>query len=231
MLTVKAARAQGASGRLRVLSASKAESMTGVGAIVHFFELPGPCRAYPVLMEGEKGAQIPLREIMSRRKLKKTVLCKYFVDQTCTRGHRCRFAHNLDLLDSEKFSLPSPPPTRLAQVLYRVSSEKEGSGSAMSPGASSSCSPASVNPASFEPWPSSARCHSRESFGTSLLSTGPRGDEGGNLYSASQYSQFGNTLLQAPHARWTPEEMPFRTPKELQKTTSTTSGYIERFVL
>lgn len=196
-------------------------------------ELPGRGRPYMLVMEGEKDAQIRLRDIMSRRKLKKTVLCKYFAEQTCTRGDRCRFAHNLNLLDSEKFSFPTPPPTRLAQVVYRTS-EKEGSGT--SPGASSPYSPASVNPVSLEmePWPSSVRNY--ESFGTSLLITSPctlgpprGGDQGGNLYSPS--SQFGNKLLQPSYVRWSPQEMTFGTAEKLQKTSSMTSGYIERFAV
>ncbi|CAJ1370919.1 unnamed protein product [Effrenium voratum] len=67
-------------------------------------------------------AEVPphLSSVLSRRAMKKTVLCKYFPANTCTRGAACRFAHDLALLSDR----PSPPETRLA--VRTVSEGEEG---------------------------------------------------------------------------------------------------------
>lgn len=53
---------------------------------------------------------IPLNSVMSKRYMKNYVLCKYYAENTCTRGDLCRFAHRLDLMRQ----WPEPPSTRLA---------------------------------------------------------------------------------------------------------------------
>mmetsp|Transcript_63910 Transcript_63910/g.101641 ORF Transcript_63910/g.101641 Transcript_63910/m.101641 type:complete len:175 (+) Transcript_63910:21-545(+) len=161
-----------------------------------------------------EGAQIPLRDIMSRRELKTKVLCKYWAEQTCARGDKCRFSHDLivpapgrhapqpqvrvDAVPDQpvKFSQPAPPPTRLAQA-ERRSPEKEG-------------------------------VRTYDSYGAPRPSTG--GDEGRNPSSAS--SQFPKTHLEPSTVR---QQVPARQQENLSAnrsaTSSTTPGYIVRFVL
>lgn len=55
--------------------------------------------------------QEPLRQAMSKRYMKMNVLCKYFADNTCSRGKTCRFAHSASLMSYR----PNPPVTRLAR--------------------------------------------------------------------------------------------------------------------
>eukprot|EP00435_Cladocopium_sp_Y103_P047964 s1615_g14.t1 len=66
-------------------------------------------------------AQQSLRQAMSRRYMKKHVLCKYFADNTCSRGKTCRFAHSVSLMSYR----PNPPATRLANVFGEPAAQGE----------------------------------------------------------------------------------------------------------
>ncbi|CAK9011832.1 unnamed protein product [Durusdinium trenchii] len=46
---------------------------------------------------------------MSKGDLKKQVLCQYFLSNTCTRGHRCRFAHDESLIIGNEPAKPLMP--------------------------------------------------------------------------------------------------------------------------
>eukprot|EP00913_Durusdinium_trenchii_P034157 g31967.t1 len=60
----------------------------------------------------QDGSGIPLREVMTRAEMKNSVLCRYYANNTCTRGARCRFAHRLDMM----VDWPIPPTTRLRHL-------------------------------------------------------------------------------------------------------------------
>ncbi|CAK9058760.1 unnamed protein product, partial [Durusdinium trenchii] len=63
-------------------------------------------------MDRQDGSGIPLREVMTRAEMKNSVLCRYYANNTCTRGARCRFAHRLDMM----VDWPIPPTTRLRHL-------------------------------------------------------------------------------------------------------------------